>query len=121
MDDLIDDEPGGDEHRATRRNFPSRKSRARSSVRSRANFARVRVRGEIGRLSRPRSGHVYLDLKDDRSVLASGVIWKGVAARLAHAPEEGMEVVATGRLTTFPGQSKYQMVIEDLVPRVRAR
>jgi exodeoxyribonuclease VII large subunit len=73
------------------------------------------VRGEIGRLSRPRSGHVYLDLKDDRSVLAS-VIWKGVAARLAHAPEEGMEVVATGRLTTFPGQSKYQLVIEDLVP-----
>ena len=78
-------------------------------------FARVRVRGEIGRLSRPRSGHVYLDLKDDRSVLAS-VIWKGVAARLAHAPEEGMEVVATGRLTTFAGQSKYQLVIEDLVP-----
>jgi exodeoxyribonuclease VII large subunit len=74
------------------------------------------VRGEIGRLSLPRSGHVYLDLKDDRSVLAS-VIWKGVAARLAHAPEEGMEVVATGRLTTFPGQSKYQLVIEDLVPR----
>ena len=73
------------------------------------------MRGEIGRLSLPRSGHVYLDLKDDRSVLAS-VIWKGVAGRLAHAPEEGMEVVATGRLTTFPGQSKYQLVIEDLVP-----
>jgi exodeoxyribonuclease VII large subunit len=78
-------------------------------------FSRVRVRGEIGRLSRPRSGHVYLDLKDDRAVLA-GVIWKGVAGRLTTPPEEGMEVIATGRLTTFPGQSKYQMVIEDLRP-----
>ncbi|WP_138468996.1 exodeoxyribonuclease VII large subunit [Poseidonocella sp. HB161398] len=79
------------------------------------NFSHVRVRGELGRISRPRSGHIYLDLKDDRSVLA-GVIWKGQAARLPMQPEEGMEVVATGRLTTFPGQSKYQMVIEDMVP-----
>jgi len=79
------------------------------------SFSRVRVRGELGRVSRPRSGHVYLDLKDDKSVL-SGVIWKGVANRLATQPEEGLEVVATGRLTTFGGQSKYQMVIEDLTP-----
>lgn len=78
-------------------------------------FGHVRVRGEVGRVSRPRSGHVYLDLKDDRSVLA-GVMWKGVAARLSTQPEEGMEVVATGRLTTFPGQSKYQIVIEDIAP-----
>ncbi len=78
-------------------------------------FGHVRVRGEIGRVSRPRSGHVYLDLKDERAVLA-GVIWKGVADRLPTQPEEGLEVVATGRLTTFPGQSKYQIVIEDLRP-----
>ena len=78
-------------------------------------FGRVRVRGEIGRVSRPASGHVYLDLKDDRSVLGS-VIWKGAARALAVQPEDGMEVVATGRLTTFPGASKYQMVIEDLAP-----
>ncbi|MEM9043052.1 MAG: exodeoxyribonuclease VII large subunit [Pseudomonadota bacterium] len=78
-------------------------------------FGHVRVRGEVGRVSRPRSGHVYLDLKDDRSVLA-GVMWKGVAARLSTQPEEGMEVIATGRLTTFPGQSKYQIVIEDIAP-----
>ncbi|AXX98890.1 exodeoxyribonuclease VII large subunit [Profundibacter amoris] len=78
-------------------------------------FGHVRVKGEIGRVSRPRSGHIYLDLKDDRNVL-SGVIWKGVAARLAVQPEEGMEVVATGKLTTFGGQSKYQMVIEDIAP-----
>ncbi len=78
-------------------------------------FGQVRVRGELGRVSTPRSGHVYLDLKDDRSVLA-GVIWKGNAQRLAVRPEEGMEVIATGRLTTFPGQSKYQMVIDELAP-----
>ncbi len=78
-------------------------------------FSHVRIKGEIGRVSFPRSGHVYMDLKDDRSVIA-GVMWKGVAARVATRPEEGMEVVATGRLTTFPGQSKYQLVIEDLKP-----
>src|SRR6056297_2278878 len=114
MDDLIDDGPGGEAPGNTPEYSVSEISGAVKRT-IEGNFARVRVRGEIGRLSRPRSGHVYLDLKDDRSVLAS-VIWKGVAGRLAHAPEEGMEVVATGRLTTFPGQSKYQLVIEDLVP-----
>lgn len=78
-------------------------------------FGFVRVRGEVGRVSRPRSGHVYLDLKDDRSVLAA-IVWKGRAVALAQQPEEGMEVVATGKLTTFPGQSKYQMIIEDIAP-----
>lgn len=78
-------------------------------------FAHVRVRGELGRVSRPASGHVYLDLKDEKAVL-SGVIWRGQAARLAIQPEQGMEVVATGKLTTFPGQSRYQIVIESLEP-----
>ncbi|GFE48752.1 exodeoxyribonuclease 7 large subunit [Roseobacter cerasinus] len=78
-------------------------------------FGHVRIKGEVGRVSRPRSGHIYLDLKDDRSVI-SGVIWKGVSARLQTQPEEGMEVVATGRVTTFGGQSKYQIVIEDIKP-----
>jgi exodeoxyribonuclease VII large subunit len=76
-------------------------------------FAQVRVRGEIGRVSRPASGHVYLDLKDAQAVLAA-VIWKGTLRALAVRPEEGLEVVATGRITTFPGQSKYQLVIESL-------
>lgn len=79
------------------------------------NFGHVRIKGEVGRVSRPRSGHIYLDLKDDRAVI-SGVIWKGVAARLQTQPEEGMEVVATGRVTTFGGQSKYQIVIEEIKP-----
>jgi exodeoxyribonuclease VII large subunit len=79
------------------------------------NFAYVRVRGELGRIARPASGHVYLDLKDDKAVL-SGVIWRGQAGRLKVQPEQGMEVVATGRLTTYPGQSRYQIVIESLEP-----
>jgi len=78
-------------------------------------FGLVRVRGEVGRVSRPSSGHIYFDLKDDRAVLAA-ICWKGQAARLAQRPEEGMEVIATGRLTTFPGQSKYQMIVEDIAP-----
>lgn len=76
-------------------------------------FGHVRVRGELGRVSRPASGHIYLDLKDDKAVLA-GVVWRGVSSRLSIQPEEGMEVIATGKLTTFPGQSKYQIVIDQI-------
>ncbi len=78
-------------------------------------FGMVRVRGEVGRVSRPASGHLYYDLKDDRSVIAA-ITWKGQAGRLTVKPEEGMEVVATGRMTTFPGQSKYQLIVDDLAP-----
>lgn len=78
-------------------------------------FSYVRVRGELGRVSTPASGHVYLDLKDDKSVI-SGVIWRGKAAGLAIRPEQGLEVIAVGKLTTFPGQSKYQIVIDSLEP-----
>lgn len=78
-------------------------------------FGLVRVRGEVGRVSRPASGHLYFDLKDDRAVIAA-ISWKGQAARMQVRPEEGMEVVATGRMTTFPGQSKYQLIVEDIAP-----
>lgn len=78
-------------------------------------FGRVRVRGEVGRVSRPASGHLYFDLKDANAVLAA-VSWKGSVARMQIRPEEGMEVVATGRLTTFPGQSKYQLIVDDVAP-----
>jgi len=78
-------------------------------------FSHVRIRAEVGRVSRPRSGHIYLDLKDDKSVI-NGVIWKGVATRLQVQPEEGMEVVAVGRMTTFGGQSRYQIIIEEIRP-----
>lgn len=111
MSDLIDDAPDG-------LNAPEFSVSEISGAIKRViegEFGHVRIRGEVGRVSRPRSGHIYLDLKDDRAVM-SGVVWKGVAARLTTLPEEGMEVVATGRVTTFAGQSKYQMVIEDIKP-----
>ena len=73
----------------------------------------VRVRGEVSRVSRPASGHCYYELKDERAVI-SAVTWKGNFARLKVKPEQGMEVVATGRLTTFEGQSKYQIVVEQM-------
>jgi exodeoxyribonuclease VII large subunit len=78
-------------------------------------FGLVRVKGELGRVTRAGSGHVYLDLKDDKSVI-SGVMWKGMADRLTIRPEQGMEVVATGRMSTFPGQSRYQLIIDSLEP-----
>jgi exodeoxyribonuclease VII large subunit len=78
-------------------------------------FGYVRVRGELGRVSRPASGHIYTDLKDDRAVLSS-VMWKGTAQKLTFKPEEGLEVIATGRMTTFPGQSRYQLVIDRIEP-----
>ncbi|WP_406736237.1 exodeoxyribonuclease VII large subunit [Thioclava sp. GXIMD4215] len=78
-------------------------------------FGRVRVRGEVGRATRPRSGHLYFDLKDDRSVIAA-ISWKGQVDRMAVIPEEGMEVIATGKMTTFPGQSKYQLIVDTVEP-----
>ncbi|MBL9051372.1 MAG: exodeoxyribonuclease VII large subunit [Tabrizicola sp.] len=78
-------------------------------------FGLVRVRGEVGRVSRPASGHLYFDLKDDRAVIAA-ISWKGQVAKMQVRPEEGMEVVATGRMTTFPGQSKYQLIVDDVAP-----
>ena len=80
-------------------------------------FGFVRVRGEISKASvNAASGHCYLSLKDERAVL-DAVIWKGTMSKLAHKPQGGMEVIATGKLTTYPGSSKYQLVIESLEPR----
>jgi exodeoxyribonuclease VII large subunit len=79
-------------------------------------FGYVRVRGEVSRPNvNASSGHCYLTLKDDKAVL-DAIIWKGTMSKLAHKPEAGMEVIATGRLTTYAGSSKYQLVIEALEP-----
>jgi len=75
-------------------------------------FALVRVRGEISGLKFHSSGHVYFDLKDDKAVL-NAVIWRGTVARLKVRPEAGMEVVLTGRLSTYAGSSRYQIVVEQ--------
>lgn len=76
-------------------------------------FSHVRVRGEVSGFKRVASGHCYLTLKDDRACI-DGVIWKGSAGAMGFRPEDGIEVIATGRLTTYPGRSKYQIVIERL-------
>ncbi|WP_375392503.1 exodeoxyribonuclease VII large subunit [uncultured Sphingomonas sp.] len=76
-------------------------------------FGHVRLRGEISGYKRVASGHAYLCLKDEDAVI-DGVIWRTAAAGLAFVPQDGAEVIATGRLTTYPGRSKYQIVIERL-------
>jgi len=80
------------------------------------NFGQVRVRGEISGWRGPHSsGHAYFRLKDDKSVLEA-VCWRGSLGKTAFKLEEGLEVIATGRVTTYPGSSKYQIVIESLEP-----
>ena len=76
-------------------------------------FGHVRVRGEISGFKRAASGHIYFSLKDENARL-DAVMWKGGAARLPFAPEDGLEVVATGKVTTYAGRSNYQIVVESL-------
>ena len=76
-------------------------------------YGHVRVRGELGRVTVAKSGHCYLDVKDDKAVINS-IIWKGVMGRLSMYPEEGMEVVCEGKLSTYPGRSNYQLIIDKM-------
>lgn len=76
-------------------------------------FGFVRLRGELSGVKRAASGHFYCALKDEGAVI-DGVMWKGNAARLNFRAEDGLEVIATGKLTTYPGRSKYQIVIDSL-------
>src|SRR5690554_188325 len=79
-------------------------------------FGHVRVRGEISGYRGPHSsGHAYFTLKDEGAAI-DAVVWKGNFSRLAFKPEEGLEVIATGRMTTYPRSSKYQIVIEQIEP-----
>ena len=76
-------------------------------------FGFVRLRGELSGVKRAASGHLYCCLKDEGAVI-DGVMWRGGAQRLGFMPEDGIEVVASGKLTTYPGRSKYQIVIESM-------
>ncbi|NRB34708.1 MAG: exodeoxyribonuclease VII large subunit [Rhodobacteraceae bacterium] len=76
-------------------------------------FGRVRVRGEVSRVSRPKSGHMYFDLKDDRNVI-SCTSWKGQVAGLAVLPEEGLEVIVTGKLSAYGAQSRYNLNVDEV-------
>jgi exodeoxyribonuclease VII large subunit len=77
------------------------------------SFPFVRVRGEISGLKFHSSGHVYFDLKDDKAVL-NAVIWRGTAAKLKVKPQSGLEVVCTGRISTYAGSSRYQIIVEQV-------
>ncbi len=76
-------------------------------------FPLVRVRAEVSGFMKAGSGHLYMTLKDDQAVI-DGVCWRGTAQRLGLALEDGMEVIATGRLSTYPGRSKYQIIIDAI-------
>ena len=78
-------------------------------------FDYVRVRGELGKVSYHSNGHVYFDLKDERACIA-GVIWRSVGAGIKLKLETGLEVVVTGKITTYPARSQYQLVVETLAP-----
>src|SRR5258705_7583300 len=76
-------------------------------------FPRVRVSGEVSQPSFPRSGHCYFRLKDENAVL-DAVCWKTIMPRLGLKIEEGMEVIVTGKITTYAGSSRYQVIIDQI-------
>jgi exodeoxyribonuclease VII large subunit len=109
MSDLIDDPRAG-------QNLPEYTvSEVSGAVKKtlEEEFGRIRVRGEVGRVFTARSGHLYYDVKDDRNVLAC-TTWKGQVSQLSVVPEEGLEVVVTGRMTAFGGQSKYNLNVDEV-------
>ncbi|QUD90855.1 exodeoxyribonuclease VII large subunit [Phenylobacterium montanum] len=75
----------------------------------------VRLRGELSKVTRHASGHCYLTIKDERASI-DGVVWKGQVRGLAVQPQQGLEVIVTGKITTYPASSKYQIVIETMEP-----
>ena len=79
------------------------------------SYGYVRLRGELSKVNRHSSGHVYLTLKDDRAAI-DGVVWKGQVRTLGCQPEQGLEVIVTGKITTYPASSKYQIVIDSMEP-----
>ncbi len=78
-----------------------------------SEFSIVRIKGEMGRVSRPVSGHIYFDLKDSKSVIA-GIIWRTTRISEPDLVEEGNEVVLIGKISSFAGQSKYQIIVEEI-------
>ena len=78
------------------------------------SYGYVRVRGEISGFKKHSSGHCYFALKDD-SACVDAVCWRSTALRLSFKPEDGLEVVATGRVTTYPTRSKYQLIVDRLI------
>ncbi len=111
MSDLLDDEgasPGDNAPEFSVSDITSAIKRTLEGA-----FDRVRVRGEIGRVVRARSGHLYYDIKDDRNVI-NCTTWKGQAPGLGMEPEEGLEVIVTGRLSAYGPQSRYNLNVDRM-------
>jgi len=79
------------------------------------HFGIIRIRGEISGFKQASSGHIYFRLKDDQAVI-DGVMWRGTAGKLPFKAEDGLEVLCTGKITTYPGKSSYQIVVERMEP-----
>ncbi len=104
-------EPPGADHNAPALTVSQLSNQLKRTVED--AFGYVRVKGEISQPKVAGSGHCYLRLKDEDACL-DGIIWRGAMAKMSIRPEEGMEVIATGKLTTYPGRSSYQIIIESL-------
>jgi len=113
MSDLIDDSQSGPQPGQNTPEYSVSEISGEVKRTLEGAFGRIRVRGEVGRVFRARSGHLYYDVKDDRNVLAC-TTWKGQVAGLSVEPEEGLEVIVTGRLTVFGAQSKYNMNVDEV-------
>ncbi len=116
MDLLDDTDDGGGPDKGAGQNAPEFSvSEISGAVKKtlESAFGRVRVRGEIGRVMRAGSGHMYYDLKDDRNVISCNT-WKGQVAGLGQLPEEGLEVIVTGKLSSFGGQSRYNINVDTI-------
>ena len=79
------------------------------------NFGYVRIRGEVSGFLAARSGHLYFSLKDDKAVIDS-VVWRGTAEKLRIMPEDGLEVICTGKISTYAPRSRYQLVVDAMEP-----
>ena len=77
------------------------------------NFSSIKIKGEISKPSFPVSGHIYFNLKDENSII-SAVIWRYNSSTININLEEGLEIICTGKITTFSGQSKYQIIVESI-------
>lgn len=118
LDRLHSDEPPQSDAQAPGSNLPELSvselaNALRRTVEDAYSF--VRVRGELGRVVNAKSGHLYFDLKDDKACI-NAVMWKASAGKLPFRPEEGLEVVAEGRLSTYPQRSNYQMLVDRMRP-----
>ena len=114
--DLIDNAAPEPDDSASKTNAPREFSVSEISQKLKSvvedEFGYVRIRGELSQVTVAKSGHMYTSLKDDKAVL-NAICWRGTLNTISLTPEEGLDVIVTGRLTTYPGRSNYQIIIRQ--------